>query len=197
MDKSLYQNLLATVAKYISITPEEEDFFITQFKPKSLKRKQLILQEGDICQHSIFVRQGCLRGFITDKNGFEHLLSFAPSNWWIADLHSLFTQQPCSLNIEAIENSELLLLPRQNQEDLYKTVPKFERFFRIMAEKSLITHQQRLLDTLSLSAEERYARFCKQYPSLIDALPQKYIAAYIGVTPEFFSKMRSQLLRKM
>jgi CRP-like cAMP-binding protein len=125
-----------------------------------------------------------------DSNGFEHVLSFAPTDWWMADMYSLLSHQPGNLNIEALEDTEILSLPKTNQDELYRLVPKFERLFRILAEKSLVAYQQRLIDNLSLPAAERYARFCKRYPTLIYHLPQKQIASYIGVTPEFFSKMR-------
>ncbi|MEI6412626.1 MAG: Crp/Fnr family transcriptional regulator, partial [Bacteroidota bacterium] len=117
-------------------------------------------------------------------------------DWWIADMYSLLTAQPGNLNIDALEDSEVLLLSKIDQEQLYQDIPKFERFFRIITENSLVTNRQRLLDSLSLSAQQRYEAFCSRYPTLINQLPQKQIAAYIGVTPEFLSKMRADLLRK-
>ena len=104
--------------------------------------------------------------------------------------------QPGNFNIDALEDSEVLLLAQQDQEKLYRDIPKFERFFRIITEKSLVASRQRLLDNLSLNARQRYEQFCKRYPTLIHCLPQKQIAAYIGVTPEFLSKMKAELLRK-
>jgi CRP-like cAMP-binding protein len=163
--------------------------------PKSIKRKQFLLREGEVCKHTAFVTTGCLRAYTIDRNGFEHILHFAPPGWWVADMYSLVSQQAGNLFIEAVEASEILLLSKSRQEQLYADIPKFERFFRILAENSLVTHRQRLLDNLSLPAQDRYAIFCKRYPTLIQCLPQKYIAAYIGVTPEFFSKMRKELLR--
>lgn len=165
-------------------------------EPATYKSRQLILQEGDLCRHTIFVTKGCLRGFTTDKSGYEHVLNFAPPNWWIADLYSLITQKPGTLHIQALEKTEALLLSKTRQEHLYRDIPKFERFFRILAENALVTNQQRLLDNMSLSAEERFELFCKKYPTLVSCLPQKQIASYIGVTPEFFSKMRSGMLKK-
>jgi CRP-like cAMP-binding protein len=124
------------------------------------------------------------------------VLDFAPPDWWIADMYSLITQKPGLVNIEALEDSEMLLLSKAAQEQLYLEIPKFERFFRILTEKSLVANQQRLIDNMSLTAEERYSIFCKRYPTLIDTLPQKQIASYIGVTPEFFSRMRSDMARR-
>ena len=188
--------ILNNISGYIHIDEKDKAFFVSLLKPMKLKRRQMLLKEGEICRFSSFVTQGCLRGFSVDENGFEHVLNFAPANWWIADMYSLITQKPGVLNIEALENTEILTLSKVSQEELYVKVPVFERFFRIITENSLVTYQQRLIDNLSLTAEERYNNFCRRYPTLITYLPSKQIAAYIGVTPEFFSKMRHQMLKK-
>ena len=188
--------ILHNIAGYIQLDEKDKEFFISLLKPIKLKRRQLLLKEGEVCRYSSFVVSGCLRGYSVDANGYEHVLNFAPQNWWIADMYSLITQRPGVLNIEALEDTEILTLSKFNQEELYFKVPVFERFFRIIVENSLVTYQQRLLDNLSLPAEERYNNFCKRYPTLINCLPSKQIAAYIGVTPEFFSKMKHHLLMK-
>jgi CRP-like cAMP-binding protein len=191
----MYELLLQNVARHIRLDPEEEKHFTDMLEAATYKSRQVVLQEGHICRNTIFVRAGCLRGFTTDKNGYEHVLNFAPPGWWMADLYSLISGRPGTLSIQALEKTEVLLLPKNSQEQLYREVPKFERFFRILAENSLVNNQQRLLDNMSLSAEERYDLFCKKYPSLIQCLAQKQIASYIGVTPEFFSKMRARMMR--
>jgi CRP-like cAMP-binding protein len=188
-----FDPILNNVCRHINLTEDEKQLFTSMLVPKLLKRKKHLLSEGDICKHSAFVTSGCLRGYTLDSNGFEHVLSFAPPGWWMADMYSLLTHQPGILNIETLEDTEMLILPKASQEKLYDQVPKFERFFRILTENSLVASQQRLIDNLSLTAAERYARFCKRYPTLIYHLPQKQIAAYIGVTPEFFSKMRKAM----
>lgn len=188
--------LLSNISKYIHLNDEEKEHFISYLRPKQIKRKQFILAGGEICKQSVFVTNGCLRGFTVDKNAIEHVLSFAPPGWWIADMYSLISQKPGILNIEALEDTEAIILSKINQEKLYLEIPKFERFFRILTENSLVANQQRIVDNMSLTAEERYSIFCKRYPTLIDYLPQKQIASYIGVTPEFFSRMRTGLLRK-
>jgi CRP-like cAMP-binding protein len=192
MDNPL-ELILNNVSKHINLTPTEKEIFTGMLQTKQLKRKQPWLTTGSICKHSAFVISGCLRGYTVDNNGFAHVLSFAPRDWWMADMYSLLTHQPGNLNIEALEDTEMLLLSKTSQDELYQLVPKFERVFRILAEKSLVAYQQRLIDNLSLPAAERYARFCRRYPTLIYHLPQKQIASYIGVTPEFFSKMRKTL----
>ncbi len=188
--------ILQNISKHITLSEPEQARFTSMLQPRTLKRRQFLLQEGEVCRYSAFVVSGCLRGFSVDKNGYEHVLSFATPGWWMADLYSLITQKPGVLNVDALEPASLLLLSKSDQELLYAEIPKFERFFRIIVENALASNQQRLLDNLSLSAEERYVNFCTRYPSLVDCIPQKHIASYIGVTPEFFSKMRSTLLKK-
>ncbi|HVV55292.1 MAG TPA: Crp/Fnr family transcriptional regulator [Mucilaginibacter sp.] len=188
--------ILINISGYIPLNEQEKALFLSMLKPFSLKKKQTLLKEGEVCRYSYFVVSGCLRGFSVDSNGFEHVLSFAPPNWWIADMYSLITQKPGVLNIQALEDTAILALSKTHQEELYSKIPVFERFFRIITENSLVAYQQRLLDNLSLTAEERYSNFCKRYPTLIHSLPAKEIAAYIGVTPEFLSRMKRTMLHK-
>ena len=193
MDFSL---ILNNVSKHIKLSEEEEVFFTSLLQNSKLKHKEFLLHEGDICRYSIFVIAGCLKVYSIDKKGFEYVLNFAPADWWTGDLASLVTQKPCTNNIVAIEDSEFFLLAKSNQEILYKKVSKFERLFRILAENSLVAYRQRIIDSISLTAEEQYKKFCGKYPTLLNRLPQKEIAAYLGVTPEFLSKMKSQMFRK-
>jgi CRP-like cAMP-binding protein len=184
-----YSLLLDNVSKHITLTEEEQAYFTSLLNIKKLKKKQYLIQEGDISKGPAFVTQGLLRSYSLDKNGFEHIIQFAPPQWWIGDMYSQVKQQPGRLYIDAIDDSEIIWLWKSDLDKLYSTIPKFERFFRILAENSLIAYQNRLISNLSLSAMERYARFCSQYPSLTACLPQKLVASYIGVTPEFLSKM--------
>ena len=194
--KMSYQLLLQNIANYINLSKEEAEYFISLLRPKKIKKRQFVFQEGEINKGSVFVSSGILRIYSIDKNGFEHILQFAPPGWWIGDMHSILTQTPGTLYTDAIEDSETLMLLKSDVDDLFLKVPKFERFFRILAENSIATYQRRMVDNLSLSAMERYNNFCQLYPSLIQCLPQKSVAAYIGVTPEFLSKMLSQPINK-
>jgi CRP-like cAMP-binding protein len=188
--------LLQHLAKYIALTPEEQHTFCSRLLPGNTTKRELLLKAGQVCKYSIFVNKGILRGYTLDRSGAEHVLSFAPSGWWMADLYSLFSQKPGQLFIQALVDTEVWLLPKQAQEQLYLEIPKLERFFRILVEKSLVASQQRLIDNLSRTAEERYLQFEQKYPELARQVPQKYIASYIGVTPEFFSKMRAAARKK-
>ncbi len=187
--------LFHNFSKHISLTKTEEKFISSLLEYKIIKAKDFLVQQGEVSKHSAFVLNGCLRGYTIDSDGTEHVLSFAPTDWWIADMYSLLSQKPGNLNIEAMVDTEVALISKTNQEKMYEKVPKLERFFRIIIEKSLVAYQQRLNDNLSLTAEERYLKFCKVYPQLINEIPQKQIAAYIGVTPEFLSKLRAKQAR--
>ena len=191
-----YDLLLNSIAKHISLTEEEIKQLTAVLSFKKVKKKQFLLQEGDITKQAIFVTDGCLRSYSIDKNGFEHILQFAPAGWWIGDMRSMIMQEPGILYIDAVYDSGLILITKNDLDELYAAIPKLERFFRILAENALATYQHRLIDNLSLSALERYGNFCKRYPSLIENLPQKQVAAYIGVTPEFLSKMVNKIPAK-
>jgi CRP-like cAMP-binding protein len=186
----LFENL----SRHITLSDADKNELRARFETRTLKRKEFILNHGEVCKCSAFVSKGCLRSYSVDSNGFEHILQFAPG-WWIADMHSLISGQPSKLNIEALEESEVLLLPRDQQEQLFRHDPKYERFFRVITEKSIAAGNDRLLDYMGMNAQERYQVFTARYPSLTRTLPQKQIAAYIGVTPEFLSKMKAGMLK--
>lgn len=188
--------LLENIAKHVSLTPEEQTHFLSLTETKNYKAKTILLKEGEVCTHSFFVTKGILRSYTIDKNGVEHVVSFACPGWWIADMYSYLSQRPGQLYLEVNEDAEVILLSKENQEQLYHDIPKTERFFRILIENSLVANQQRLIDNLTFTAEARYDKFTKKYADLVHCLPQKQIASYIGVTPEFFSKMKARMLKK-
>jgi len=188
--------LLENIAKHVSLTIEEQERVLALTEMVHYKSKTILLKEGQICTHSFFVTKGILRSYTIDENGVEHVVSFACPEWWIADMYSFLSQRPGQIFIEVNEDAEVILLSKENQEKLYIEVPKLERFFRILIENSLVANQQRLIDNMSFTAEALYDKFSKKYPALIHCLPQKQIASYIGVTPEFFSKMKARLLKK-
>ena len=188
--------ILENIAKHVSLTPIEQTLFLSLTETKTYKAKTILLKAGEVCTHSFFVTKGILRSYTIDENGVEHVMSFACPGWWIADMYSYLSQRPGQLYIEVNEDADVILLSKENQEHLYNAIPKTERFFRILIENSLVANQQRLIDNLSFTAEARYDKFTKKYKELVNCLPQKQIASYIGVTPEFFSKMKARLLKK-
>lgn len=188
--------IIENINKIVTLSPEEELLFLSKTEIKQYKAKTVLVNAGEISKYSYFVNSGLLRSFNINDNIVEHVLSFACEGWWIGDIYSLISKKPGNLFIEVLEDAEVVLLTRESQNELFTEIPKLERFFRILTENSLVAHQERLMDNLSLTAEERFDKFCKRYPTIIQRVPQKQIASYIGVTPEFFSKMKSRLLRK-
>ena len=189
-------SILQNISKHVSLTAEEEVLFFSKIEFKSYKAKTILLSPGEIANSTYFVNSGILRSFTINDNIIEHVLHFACEGWWIGDMYSYISQKPGNLFIEVLEDADLAIITKENQQELYLQIPKLERFFRILAENSLVSHQERLMDNLSLTAEERFEKFCTKYPTLIQKVSQKNVASYIGVTPEFFSKMKSRLLRK-
>ena len=188
--------IIENISKHIMLSPEEQQLFLSKTEVRHYKARTILLSAGEVCKNSYFINSGVLRSFNINDQIVEHVLSFACQGWWISDMYSLFSQKPGNLFIEVLGDAEVVVLSKKNQEELYYTIPKLERFFRILTENSLIASQQRLMDNLSLSAEERFEKFTQKHPSLIQHVSQKHIASFIGVTPEFFSKMKSKMLRK-
>ena len=176
--------IIQNISKLISLTSEEEQLFLSKTETRQYKAKTIILNAGQVCKEGYFVNAGLLRSFNINDNIVEHVMSFACEGWWISDMYSLLSQKPGNLFIEVLENAEVVILSKENQEQLYHEIPKLERFFRILTENSLVANQERLMDNLSLTAEERFEKFCRKYPTLIQKVSQKQIASYIGVTPE-------------
>ena len=190
------QSILENIAKHVALTPQEQELFLSKTETKPFKAKSILLSAGEVANCTYFVNSGILRSFNINDNIIEHVLHFACEGWWIGDMYSYISEKPGNLFIEVLEDAEVVIITKENHQELYQEIPKLERFFRILAENSLVSHQERLMDNLSLTAEERFEKFCSKYPTLIQKVPQKHIASYIGVTPEFFSKMKSRLLKK-
>lgn len=185
-----FTQILETFNKLVTLDAAECDKVLKAVEFKKVKKGQYLLHEGLNRADTIFVNKGCLKSFTIDNNGIEHILSFSPKDWWAGDLRSFYTTEPSAINTIAIIDTEVLIINKHNREALYEFSPKFERFFRILAEKAFINLQERILENLSLSAIERYHKFVKRYPEASQLLPQKQIAAFIGVTPEFLSKVK-------
>lgn len=192
----MYDLILKNISRFISLTPDEEKYFTSLLKLKKLKKKQSLLQEGDISRYQYFVNKGCIRTYSIDEKGQEHIIQFAIEDWWIGDFYSFLTQTPARYNLDALEDSELLCLDKNSLEDLYIKVPKFERFFRHLLQNAFIASQSRINDMISLSADDRYCNFMIQYPLMEKRLPQKQIASYLGIKPESLSRLRSNWLKK-
>jgi CRP-like cAMP-binding protein len=181
---------------YVSLTEDEIAALNSLVQYRKIKKNQYLLHEGGVAAMSSYILSGCLRTYITDNRGTEHILAFSTPGWWTGNLQNFYNDKPSELNIQAILDTEILFFTKETKEKLFLSGAVFERYFRILTERSLIAFQERTLEILSLGAEERYWEFYNKYPDLMLKLPQKYIAGYIGVTPEFLSRMKSNGLRK-
>ena len=188
--------ILKNVAKHISLDKEEITFFITQLQQQEFVKKDFILKEGQPCKNITYVNSGTLRAYYLDKDGRESTIMFAIADWWITDMFCFINQQPAMLYIEAIENSSVFHLSKDNFERLCTEVPKFERFFRVIMQHAYIREQLRVIQNLSLSAEERYNSFIEKYPQVVQQVTQKQIASYLGITPEFLSAIRANKTKR-
>ena len=188
--------ILQNIAKHIKLDKTETDFFISLLQSKIFKKKEFVLRSGEVCKYEVFVTKGCLKNYTIDNNGVEHIGMFAIEDWWTGDMHSFINQTPAACFIEALEDTEVLLISKQSLETLYESVPKFERFFRILFQNSLVTQVQRVNQSIAYTAEERYLNFIKKYPKLEQRIRQKQMAAYLGITPEFLSVLRKKTAKK-
>ncbi len=182
-------------SKFLPLEEQEIAFLASVFKERKIRRRQFILQEGDVCKYNSFVVEGCFRMYKLDENGKEHNLQFAVENWWIGDIGSFHSELPSQLNIEAIENSVILQIKKEDQLRLFVDFPKFNRIFRVFTENALISYQRRVLQNISSTAEERYLDFVERYPYFFNRISNVQIASFLGVTPEFLSTIRKRLAK--
>ncbi len=166
------------------------NIFTALITKKNVSKKTLLLKEGQVCKYINFVDSGALRAYHVDKEGKEATIMFAVADWWVTDMFCFLNKKPAMMYIEAIEDSCILQLSKEHLEKLYSNVPKFERFFRILMQNAYTREQLRVIENLSLSAEDRYDSFLNKYPHIANVVTQKQIASYLGITPEFLSSIR-------
>jgi CRP-like cAMP-binding protein len=192
----MYEVLFKKLAEKISLTEEEREIFKTYLAPKKLRRKQYLLQEGDVCKYVAFVEKGALRSYTVDDRGTEYILQFALEGWWISDMYSMLTGEPATQNIDAIEDSELVLISKQAQEEIMQRIPKYEHYMRLLLQNAYIAAQRRINNMASLTTEEKYTKLVNTYPDIVQRVPQHMIASYLGLTPETLSRARKNMSRK-
>jgi CRP/FNR family transcriptional regulator, anaerobic regulatory protein len=183
------EHLLSYFESIIPLKLEEKELVRVKFHPRLFRKRQFVLQEGNVCTQLNFVVQGCLRLYKIDEKSNIRILQFAAENNWINDLGSFHRIKPSTLNIDALEDTVVLQISREDLISLYKTAPKFDRIFRILTENSFINFQERLLKNISSNAEELYQSFMELYPHLNNRLSHLQIAAFLGLTPEFLSRI--------
>ena len=184
------------IAKHIALTELETVGFCSLFKPKKVKKKDFILRAGQVCKFEAFVTKGLFKVYHIDPAGFEQILYFAIENWWVTDIDSFTTGQPSQLYIEALEDSEVLLISKKDKEFAYTNIPEIEKLFRVMTQKTHVALQRRMVDNLSKTADQRYADFIERYPQIYQRLSNLQMAAYLGISHEFLSKIRNKLANK-
>ena len=188
-------SLLNYIHKYINLTSDEEALLLSKIVHRKYLKDQYIVQQGDICKTECFILSGCTKTFYVDDEGQEHIVMFAIEDWWTSDMGSFITQTPADYNIQCIENTELFQISYDIIEELYIEIPKLERFFRKIIERALVASQKRIVSNFSLTAKERYLLFKETYPKIEQRVPQYMIASYLGITKEFLSKIKSQLIQ--
>ncbi|HEX2605978.1 MAG TPA: Crp/Fnr family transcriptional regulator [Flavisolibacter sp.] len=193
----MYDLFFKTLSQKIELTADEKELFASYLTPKKLRRKQYILQEGEVSRHTIFVEKGLLRSYAVDDKGTERIIQFAPEGWFISDLYSYITGEPSVFNIDALEDCELVLISKNATDELRARIPKYLEYSFLQMQNAYVATQRRLFDMVNLSTEEKYSKLAAKYPDLLQRVPQHMIASYLGLTPETLSRARRQMaLRK-
>lgn len=185
--------LLSYFDGLIPLNQREKELVVSRFHQRLYRKRQYVLQDGDTCTQFYFVVRGCLRMYKVDEKGVIHTLQFAPEHYWINDLGSFHGERPSVLNIDALEDTVVLQISRNDLISLYIEAPKFDRIFRVLIENSFIRLQERLLQNISSTADQRYESFLNIYPHLLNRLTQVHIASFVGITPEFLSRLRNRI----
>jgi len=186
------QALLNQIAQYVCLSEDEQVILISQLTYRRYLKGQYVIQQGDVYGQQSYVLSGCLKAFHMDDAGDEHIIMFFDENRWIGDVDSCEKQTAAPYHVQCLEHTELLQLSHLKLEWLYEKIPKFERYFRMIAQQALRISEKRIIQSLSLTAKERYLNFVREYPQLEQRVPQYLIASYLGITKEFLSKIRNQ-----
>ena len=184
--------ILQNISKHIVLDNEEINYFTSILAYKEIPKKTCLLAEGQACKYLSYVHSGALRSYCLDKEGKQSTIMFAVADWWLTDMYCFLNEKPAMMYIEAIDDSDIFQLSRDNFGKLFNAIPKFDRFFRILMQNAYTREQIRIIENLTLSAEERYDRFLNKYPQIVKQVTQKQIASYLGITPEFLSAIRKK-----
>jgi len=189
----MFKIFAAYLKSKIEITEEQLQIIEPFFTEKQCEKGEVLLQIHEICQYTFFVTRGCLRSFVIDEKGKEHIIQFAPENWWISEQISLIDQEPAMYGIDAVEDTEYLAVDRQFFNEFHKVISGAREMSGRLQLNSLRAFQKRLVSHLADTGEERYLAFIRTYPSLALRLPLKMIASYLGITPESLSRIRKEI----
>ncbi len=187
---------IENINRKIRLSPENMDLLTGAFQLVKVKKKQLLIQPGFVAKYRIYVLQGAFHSYVLDDKGNEHTIQFAVEDWWISDYNSYIHRTPATQFVEALENSIILQIDHQAEQQLKSANWELATLFRLMAENTAAYLARRIVSNLTQSAEERYAEFVAKYPNMGQRLPQFVIASYLNMTREFLSKIRNDKLRK-
>ncbi|MDI5898533.1 Crp/Fnr family transcriptional regulator [Flavobacterium yafengii] len=192
----MYSQINKNISRYVTFEPQELEFFNSLLEYKTVPKKTILLHEGEMCNFEAFVIKGCVRKYYIDANGFEVILQFAIENAWVSDISfSIYEEKPSRVYIETLEDCAFFMFSPDTKEELFASAPKFERAFRILMQRSLAVTQDRLFNTISKTATEKYVEFLDHYPTLSQRVAQHYIASYLGISAEFLSKIRTKIAK--
>ncbi|AZQ43497.1 Crp/Fnr family transcriptional regulator [Nonlabens ponticola] len=191
-----YQNILNNIKRYVDLDERDEREFTGLLRTTRVKKRQFIVQPNFVCHHQTYVKKGALRSYFISDAGMEHTIQFAVEDWFISDFNSYVNQEPASLFVEALEDCIVHQISYEDTEQLCASNHKFERFFRLVAQKSFAYSQRRVLSNLNNTAQERYLEFLKLYPNIVQRVPQYMLASYLGMTAEFLSKIRKRVAQE-
>ena len=180
----------------ITLTPAEKEKIRSVAVIKKIRKRQFLLQEGDVWKYDAFLTKGCVRTYSIDEKGIEHIIGFAIENWWTGDRESLLSGHPSRFNVDAIEDSELVMFTHTNFEMLCREIPSLNNMVLQILQRSFIAQQNRIQAALSYTAEEKYRQFLQKYADFALRIPQSMIASYLGITPETLSRIRKQTSKK-
>ncbi len=192
----MYEQLIQNIQQKIELSKDETELLKQFFIPKKIRKRQYLLNAGDKCNYLTFVENGLLRLFSVDDSGHEHVMQFALEGWWITDMASFLCGDDAIYNIEALEDSELLMLSMNAMDELMDRIPKMERYFRLLMQSNIIALQRRIRVVQTLSAEEIYLKLMEVSPEILTRAPQQHIASYMGITPETLSRVRKQVSQR-
>ena len=188
----MYQPLYNHIKRFVDLSADEEEILTSTLKSFSFKKKTFLLEQGQICRSNYFVVKGCIRLFFVNEKGVEQTTQFAIENWWLTDHFAFQNQQISGFYIQAVENTDLIALSLQSQEELFIQFPQMEKYFRLIYQRAYAASQLRMKYQYDFSREELYHHFNDRFPEFIQRIPQYLLASYLGFTPEYLSEIRKK-----
>lgn len=188
----MFDAIVTHIKKHVSLDDDEATLLTSLLTVQEVKKKEHLLKAGEICNDNYFIVSGCFRLYIINQKGVEQVIQFGIENWWITEYVSLKSGKASGFYIQAVENAAVIVLNKKVQEELFEKIPQLERYFRIVLEKAYASQLMRINYIFNLSGEEQYRHFNRNFPEFVQRVPQYMLASYLGITPEFLSKLRAK-----